>query len=46
MEPSLGELVKLRASQINGCAFCIYMHASDPRSHGETEMRVYMLDAW
>jgi AhpD family alkylhydroperoxidase len=40
LEPSLGELVKLRASQINGCAFCIYMHASGVRSYGETEMPI------
>ena len=46
LEPSLGELVKLRASQINGCAYCIYMHVSDARARGETEMRLFMLDAW
>jgi AhpD family alkylhydroperoxidase len=46
LEYSLGELVKLRASQINGCAFCIHMHATDARSHGETEARIFMLDAW
>jgi AhpD family alkylhydroperoxidase len=40
------ELVKLRASQINGCAFCIHMHATYLRKHGESEMRLYMLDAW
>lgn len=40
------ELVKLRASQINGCAFCIHMHATDLRNHGESEMRLYMLTAW
>lgn len=40
------ELVKMRASQINGCAFCIHMHATDARAHGETEMRIYMLNAW
>jgi AhpD family alkylhydroperoxidase len=40
------DLVKLRASQINGCAFCIHMHATDLRAHGESEMRLYMLNAW
>src|SRR6516225_12016217 len=38
--------IKLRASQINGCAYCIDMHSKDLRAHGETEQRVYMLDAW
>ncbi|MGH6617532.1 carboxymuconolactone decarboxylase family protein [Sphingomonas sp.] len=46
LEHSLLELVKMRASQINGCAYCIHMHATDARSHGETEMRLYMLNAW
>jgi AhpD family alkylhydroperoxidase len=46
LEHSLLELVKLRASQINGCAFCIHMHTTAARSHGETEMRLYMLNAW
>ncbi|WP_407048425.1 carboxymuconolactone decarboxylase family protein [Methyloraptor flagellatus] len=46
LEHSLLEFVKLRASQINHCAFCIHMHASDLRRHGESEMRLYMLDAW
>ncbi len=46
LEHSLLELVKMRASQINGCAFCIHMHATDARAHGETEMRLYMLNAW
>jgi AhpD family alkylhydroperoxidase len=46
LEHSLLELVKLRASQINGCAFCIHMHATDARAQGETEMRLYMLNAW
>ena len=39
-------LVKMRASQINGCAFCIKMHSKDARSCGETEERLYLLDAW
>ncbi|MFX8856517.1 carboxymuconolactone decarboxylase family protein, partial [Acinetobacter baumannii] len=34
------------ASQINGCAYCIHMHATEARGHGETEMRLYMLNAW
>jgi AhpD family alkylhydroperoxidase len=46
LEPSLLELVRMRASQINGCAYCIHMHATAARGHGETEMRLYMLPAW
>ncbi len=46
LEPSLMELVKIRASQINGCAFCIDMHAAAARKAGETEQRIYLLDAW
>jgi AhpD family alkylhydroperoxidase len=46
LEPSLFELVKIRASQINGCAFCINMHTADARKQGETEQRIYLLDAW
>jgi AhpD family alkylhydroperoxidase len=46
LEDSLLDLVKLRASQINGCAFCIDMHAKDARARGETEQRLYELDAW
>ena len=46
LEPSLIELVKTRASQINGCAFCIHMHTRDARAKGETEERLYLLDAW
>jgi AhpD family alkylhydroperoxidase len=46
IEPALRELVKLRASQINGCAFCIDMHWKDARAGGETEQRLYGLDAW
>src|SRR5229473_3175381 len=46
LEPSLLELVKLRASQINGCAYCIDMHWKDARAAGETEQRLYGLDAW
>lgn len=40
------ELVKTRASQINGCAYCIDMHTKDARAAGETEQRLYALDAW
>ena len=46
LEPSLIELVKTRASQINGCAFCIHMHTRDARKRGESEERLYLLDAW
>lgn len=46
LEESLLELVKLRASQINGCAYCIDMHTKDARAEGETEQRLYALVAW
>lgn len=46
LEPSLLELVKMRASQMNGCAFCIDMHSKDARAAGETEQRLYGLNAW
>ncbi|WP_323028321.1 carboxymuconolactone decarboxylase family protein [Gelidibacter japonicus] len=46
LEHSLYELVKLRASQINGCAYCIDMHSKDARRAGETEQRLYALSAW
>ncbi len=46
LEHSLVELVKLRASQINGCAYCIHMHTHDARAHGETEDRLHLLNAW
>jgi len=46
LEPSLRELIKIRASQINGCAFCIDMHTNDARARGESEQRIYALDAW
>ena len=46
LEQSLIELVKTRASQINGCAFCINMHTADARKYGETEQRLYLLNAW
>ncbi len=46
LESNLLDLVKLRASQINGCAFCIDMHSKDLRAEGESEERLYLLDAW
>jgi AhpD family alkylhydroperoxidase len=46
LEHSLIELVKMRASQINGCAYCIDMHSKDARAAGETEQRLYALNAW
>ncbi|HME85180.1 MAG TPA: carboxymuconolactone decarboxylase family protein [Roseiarcus sp.] len=46
LEESLMELVKIRASQINGCAFCLDMHTAEARKRGETEQRLYLLDAW
>jgi AhpD family alkylhydroperoxidase len=46
LEPLLIELVKIRASQINGCAFCLDMHTKDARALGETEQRLYVLSAW
>jgi AhpD family alkylhydroperoxidase len=46
LEHGLLELVKIRASQINGCAFCIDMHTKDARAAGEPEQRIYALNAW
>ncbi len=46
LDPALLELVKLRASQINGCAYCIDMHTKDARARGESEQRLYALSAW
>lgn len=46
INPILLELIKIRASQINGCAFCIDMHTKDARLNGETEQRIYTLNAW
>jgi len=46
LEPHLIELVKIRASQINGCAFCLDMHTHDARAQGELEERIYLLNAW
>ena len=46
LEHKLLELVKMRASQINGCAYCLDMHSKDARAGGETEQRLYVLNAW
>lgn len=46
LTPIHKELIKMRASQINGCAFCINMHTADARKIGETEQRIYLLSAW
>lgn len=46
LEQSLMDLVKIRASQINGCAFCINMHTHEARKAGESEERIYLLNAW
>jgi AhpD family alkylhydroperoxidase len=46
LEQGLIELVKMRASQINGCAYCLDMHSKDARRAGESEQRLYLLDAW
>jgi len=46
LEANLLELIKVRASQINGCAFCLDMHTKDARAAGETEQRLYALSAW
>jgi AhpD family alkylhydroperoxidase len=46
LEPSLVHLVKIRASQINGCAVCLVMHTQEAHRDGETEMRIYLLNAW
>ncbi|MBZ5604614.1 MAG: carboxymuconolactone decarboxylase family protein [Acidobacteriia bacterium] len=46
LEPSLLELIRMRASQINGCAYCLDMHSKDARANGESEQRLYTLDAW
>ena len=46
IDRTLYELVKIRASQINGCAYCIDMHTKDARARGETEQRIYALNAW
>ena len=46
LERSLLKLVEIRASQINGCAYCLVMHTNEARAHGETDERMFLLDAW
>jgi AhpD family alkylhydroperoxidase len=46
LEKRLLELVRIRVSQINGCAFCLDMHTKDSRAEGDTEQRIYLLNAW
>jgi AhpD family alkylhydroperoxidase len=46
IEPRLRELIRIRASQLNGCAYCVDMHSKDARAAGETEQRIYALPAW
>jgi AhpD family alkylhydroperoxidase len=46
IDVTLGELIKIRASQINHCAFCLDMHVNDARKHGETEQRLALVAAW
>lgn len=46
LSKTIKELIKIRASQLNGCAFCINMHTRDARKNGETEQRIYLLNAW
>lgn len=46
LEPRLMDLVKIRASQINSCATCLHLHTAEARRRGETEERIFMLDAW
>ncbi len=46
LDPRLLALVKVRASQINGCAYCLHMHTEEARQTGESEQRIYLLDAW
>ena len=46
LDPALGDLMDIRASQINGCAFCLDMHWKDAKARGETDERLYMIAAW
>lgn len=46
LDPTIAHLVEVRASQLNGCAFCLDMHWKDARAAGEAEARLYLLDAW
>jgi AhpD family alkylhydroperoxidase len=46
IDPALAHLIEIRASQLNGCAFCLDMHWKDAKAHGETDDRLYMVAAW
>lgn len=46
VDPSIGDLINIRASQINHCAYCLDMHATDARQHGESEQRLALVAAW
>ena len=46
LDAKLGELIKIRVSQINGCAYCLAMHTRDARKHGESDERMHLLNAW
>src|SRR3954447_12343076 len=46
LEPALLDLIKIRTSQINGCAYCLAMHTNDAREHGESDERMHLLNAW
>ena len=46
LDPALAELVRIRASQLNGCAYCLYLHTTDARKAGESEERLHLLTAW
>ncbi|MFH7018269.1 carboxymuconolactone decarboxylase family protein [Flavobacterium sp. FlaQc-47] len=46
LTPIIKELIKIRASQLNGCAYCVNMHTADARKYGETEKRIYLLSVW
>jgi len=46
LDRTISELIKIRVSQINGCAFCLHMHTHDARKHGETETRIFVLAGW
>ncbi|WP_456207856.1 carboxymuconolactone decarboxylase family protein [Streptomyces sp. LZ34] len=46
VEPELLELIRIRASQLNGCAFCLDLHTKDARAHGESDQRLHTLSAW
>jgi AhpD family alkylhydroperoxidase len=46
LTPTQSNLISIRASQLNGCAFCLDMHTHEARQHGETEQRIYLLNAW